>query len=339
MKFEETLLNTRKLRGMSQEALAEKIGVSRQAVSKWETGDAQPDYTKLIALADALEVSLDYLCGRNEENTRILAAPAEQAPPKKRRVWPWLVGILAALILTGAGLFAGWQIANREQGSVEPAAPYLPDMVEVSGVMFTKVDMLHTECRFVSNIVGEQYACQIHFEDMNGRVQSVDAKLDGGFYSGMANLPNGTYSVSATVSNGVESRAVLLTGSLQVEQTLLTWSEPLVAAKDWAQSPAVVSGIDFQCFDGEGLTFQFIPSIIGVQYTYIISFLEPGGDDHSFVVPLDGNICRGTVDLGPSGEDYTVVIKIRYMMDEHMEVVATSLDWNVEERTIGWMPV
>ncbi len=222
MSFEERLLEIRKNRAMSQEVLAEKIGVSRQAVSKWETGDAQPDYAKLIALADALEVSLDYLCGREPQVENVPATVTERQE-KKQKGWVTVVGIIAVLIVGAAGLFAGWQMADREQGTVEPAAPYLPDMVEVSGVMFSKSDRLHTECRFVSNIVGDQYAYQIHFEDSNGRVLSVDAKLDGGFYSGMVNLPNGRYSVSVTVSNGVESRAALLTRSLEVSDYMFTW--------------------------------------------------------------------------------------------------------------------
>lgn len=41
MKLHEKIFNQRKLKGMSQEELAEKIGVSRQAVSKWETGVSQ----------------------------------------------------------------------------------------------------------------------------------------------------------------------------------------------------------------------------------------------------------------------------------------------------------
>lgn len=222
MSFEQRLLEIRKNRGMSQETLAEKVGVSRQAVSKWETGEALPDYAKLIALADALEVSLDYLCGR-EAQAANTPEPIEETSEKKRKGWVTVVAIIAVLIVGIAGLISVWQIASREQGIVEPAAPHLPDVIEVSGVMFTKLDRLHTECRFVSSIVGDQYAYQIHFEDSNGRVLTVDAKLDGGLYSGMINLPNGRYSVSVTVSNGVESRAALLTQSLEVNDYMFTW--------------------------------------------------------------------------------------------------------------------
>ena len=46
MKLNEKILNIRKKEGYSQEALAEKLGVSRQAVSKWENGDADPEISK-----------------------------------------------------------------------------------------------------------------------------------------------------------------------------------------------------------------------------------------------------------------------------------------------------
>ena len=56
----------RKKRGYSQEQLAEKLGVSRQAVSKWERAEASPDTDNLIALAKIYEISLDELLGYRE---------------------------------------------------------------------------------------------------------------------------------------------------------------------------------------------------------------------------------------------------------------------------------
>ena len=64
MTFAQKLPELRRERGMSQEELAVKIGVSRQAVSKWENGEAMPDLLKLLALSDVLEVSLDEVCVR-----------------------------------------------------------------------------------------------------------------------------------------------------------------------------------------------------------------------------------------------------------------------------------
>ncbi len=66
MKFHEKLQNLRKEKGMSQEALAYELGVSRQAVSKWESGQVYPETDKLIQLGKLFHVSIDYLL--NEEN-------------------------------------------------------------------------------------------------------------------------------------------------------------------------------------------------------------------------------------------------------------------------------
>lgn len=59
--FHENLISLRKINQMSQEDLAEKIGISRQTLSKYETGDALPDIEKCKALADIFGVSLDDL--------------------------------------------------------------------------------------------------------------------------------------------------------------------------------------------------------------------------------------------------------------------------------------
>ncbi|MFA5449752.1 MAG: helix-turn-helix domain-containing protein [Clostridia bacterium] len=57
------LYELRRKKGMSQEELADAIGVTRQAVSKWERGESSPDTDNLIALARLYEVSLDELVG------------------------------------------------------------------------------------------------------------------------------------------------------------------------------------------------------------------------------------------------------------------------------------
>ena len=64
MTFGEKLQQVRKAAGLSQEQLAELVGMSRQAVSKWETDQAAPDIDKLALLCGVLGVSADELLGR-----------------------------------------------------------------------------------------------------------------------------------------------------------------------------------------------------------------------------------------------------------------------------------
>ena len=51
----------RKQKGYSQEELADKVGVSRQAVSKWESEQSMPDLEKIIVMSDLFEVTTDYI--------------------------------------------------------------------------------------------------------------------------------------------------------------------------------------------------------------------------------------------------------------------------------------
>ena len=64
--FHEKLQRLRKEKGLSQEDLADMLGVSRQAVSKWESGYTYPETDKLIALSDILGVTVDSLLKDNE---------------------------------------------------------------------------------------------------------------------------------------------------------------------------------------------------------------------------------------------------------------------------------
>jgi len=73
MTFADKLQKLRKAKRLSQEDLAERCGVTRQSVSKWETGLGYPETEKLLMLCDLLEVNLDYLLRdikekHNEEN-------------------------------------------------------------------------------------------------------------------------------------------------------------------------------------------------------------------------------------------------------------------------------
>jgi transcriptional regulator with XRE-family HTH domain len=68
MSFQKQLQIIRKEKGLSQEKLAEMLGISRQAVAKWEVGHSYPDIARLIALSDFFKVSIDKLVNDYEEN-------------------------------------------------------------------------------------------------------------------------------------------------------------------------------------------------------------------------------------------------------------------------------
>lgn len=77
----ERIYKFRRKSGLSQEQLAEKIGVSRQAISKWESGISMPELEKLLALSECFHITLDELV--KEE---IINQGAKEAPPKVEEV-------------------------------------------------------------------------------------------------------------------------------------------------------------------------------------------------------------------------------------------------------------
>lgn len=130
------ILYCRKKAGLSQEALAEKLGVSRQAVSKWETGEAVPELSKLVLLAAAFGVTTDWLLSESEPEPEPVEPPAnsaagtaENAPGanwvesvpgvigRLIRRYGWLYGVYTAL--AGLGLLVIGAIARGVSRSME----------------------------------------------------------------------------------------------------------------------------------------------------------------------------------------------------------------------------
>ena len=80
--FKDNLIQLRKMKQMTQEDIAEKIGVTRQSVAKWESGETIPDLEKCRMLAELFEVSLDDLANYEpEENMGV------DVPPKGKHLF------------------------------------------------------------------------------------------------------------------------------------------------------------------------------------------------------------------------------------------------------------
>lgn len=84
--FGERIASLRKARGLTQEALARRLGITNQAVSKWESDQCCPDIMQLPALADIFEISMDALFGRQEP---ALPENGEQEPVTVIGELPW----------------------------------------------------------------------------------------------------------------------------------------------------------------------------------------------------------------------------------------------------------
>lgn len=78
MKLDEKLVSLRKKKGITQAELAETVQVSRQAVSKWESGGSLPSTENLRALSGLYGVPVDYLLNESEEVHEVVHAPKEE---------------------------------------------------------------------------------------------------------------------------------------------------------------------------------------------------------------------------------------------------------------------
>ena len=101
MTFGEKLQALRKARGWSQEELATQINVSRQALSKWESGASVPDTENVVALSRLFGVSTDYLLKDELEAQETAAPSAESKWPIMRIVWLFtmILAILGKIVL------------------------------------------------------------------------------------------------------------------------------------------------------------------------------------------------------------------------------------------------
>ena len=73
--FHDNLITLRKMKNMTQEDIADIVGVSRQSVAKWETGETVPDLDKCKILAEIFKVSLDDLANYESEDSAGLPPP------------------------------------------------------------------------------------------------------------------------------------------------------------------------------------------------------------------------------------------------------------------------
>ena len=136
MTFSEKLIRLRKREGLSQEALAEALGVSRQAVSRWEQGTALPDGAKLLPCARYFGVSVDWLLedAQGWENLTDGAPTGSEgggtapSPKLRKSVLPWAIPLGVSgfgLLLLGifSSIFpAEYMVASTViAGNQEPA--------------------------------------------------------------------------------------------------------------------------------------------------------------------------------------------------------------------------
>lgn len=98
MNFSDNLIKLRKGKGWSQEELADKLGLSRQAISKWEVGTSKPDIDNVIKISKLFEISIDELVNNEIVKTEAISIYVNKNN-KRDRVLKWLRLLMIVLVI------------------------------------------------------------------------------------------------------------------------------------------------------------------------------------------------------------------------------------------------
>ena len=232
--FNENLSKVRKERGLTQEALAIKLNVVRQTVSKWEKGTAVPDADTLCRIADALDISIAALLGdsKYEEQqdavaiAKALAQINEQLAIRNRHTATvWKVLCLISLIVVGILLGkANWE-TNREDSAIR-----LPDIIQVSDVRFT-CNGEELTCSFVPSIGNEDisYMITLSCSDKSISSTTVTALYNNGIctvsFDKSKLLGDAGYSAILSVDYCGDVRNVTLADGLCFDENNVSWEQ------------------------------------------------------------------------------------------------------------------
>lgn len=105
MNISDRIQSLRKARGITQEQLADAVGVSRQAVSKWEAEQSVPDLERIVAMAEYFDVTTDYLLRGIEPSPTVQA----REPVTARTMCIIATALDAAGLILGGGLWFEYQ--------------------------------------------------------------------------------------------------------------------------------------------------------------------------------------------------------------------------------------
>ena len=241
----------RKQNNLSQEALGEKLGVSRQAISRWEMDGAVPEVDKLIAMSKLFSVSLNDLLqvesGAGEETPQAVPAPV-----KRWKLGAVLLALLLALSLTSTAVL-GWRVASLEERLTQLEGPPVDGDASVETMPAPLVVALeHTadwqpapngwapnqenrtmycSITLTAGRMTEGMTVTLQLVDKAGVVELVEMENTGGaVWSAVfsLNTQRGPFTCTALFQSGEEVETQPLIRWSDMSQGSYTWSEELL---------------------------------------------------------------------------------------------------------------
>ena len=185
MKFYEKLIILRKKALLSQEALAEKLDVTRQTVSKWELGQTVPEMNKLISLSQIYGISLDELTNEDKLNvdntTKKDDIKIENENKNKNKtkdkdlrkiLIPLIIALVVIALILGIYKISNFRTVNKAAGEILTTSKEIDK--ESSGIFISFIN-------FIKEIVSGQIDEQKE-EDKQNEIKHYNSKFD--IYSG-----------------------------------------------------------------------------------------------------------------------------------------------------------
>lgn len=163
MSFNKNLTDYRKRKGLSQEQLAFQIGVSRQAVSKWETGLSQPELTNIEKICEVLEITPNDLMGYDFWEVKT---------EHKKKHYVLLLFVLC--ICMGIGLFIHFSNSNSNQYH-----NFYANEVKMY-IQNTEEEYKHYALSFYPSISNKEFDCTIIVEYDDGKKENFIANYEEG---------------------------------------------------------------------------------------------------------------------------------------------------------------
>ena len=155
MIFSEKLLTLRKAKGITQEQLAEKLDVSRQSISKWESGQSAPELEKIVALSTIFDVSTDYLLKSSEIDdlsvkTEMLEKQQQQMLVREQRqhqIWVCILYTIAVYLIFFAICFVEHDLRFSLEAS---SSPFCKSSLQIISIISSPLlhMVTHSLCSF-----------------------------------------------------------------------------------------------------------------------------------------------------------------------------------------------
>ena len=210
----ETLIRLRKQQGISQEALADMLGVSRQAVSKWETGAALPELSNVEKLCAIFDVTPNELLGYGESVAEAPQSPTQGKKPMPRALQTAALALICILFGVLIGLMAGGNGSGGDIGQIPS--------LEISRYELSPMGLIYDDggeraTRFQITFYPEQVVSGVEYS-------IVVTTPHSGSKSYPASMENGVCSACFPLSHSVESATVSVcidSGEIHLNETLV----------------------------------------------------------------------------------------------------------------------